>query len=390
LRWQRPDLFMPEGVTRISALDAHRGQRLDAAAIGASVLAEADLLGVTATGALSILGHALHDNDPAALATATTSLLPTTRTVRIQADHTVVATGMPAPDLEQLLDACAEPETRGHSHTWRITAASIRGYFDAGHGSAQQLLARLEEVVLGGIPQPVRYLVGDVDRRYGHLTITIGVTVIHTDDPILLTQVCADRAVITLAPQQIAPTVLVCAVRPDKVTSVLRAAGYAPTIHNATGQTVIELTDHAGLGNAMIETPVSVQDEAAGGVRVTADADTEWIERLAARDDDREPSLTGAAAEIHRQAPELGAGDCQILAAAVADRSPIVIECTAASGPATATLRRPVLIGDHLVNLTTAGDTRRGEGHRLHELRMVQALPIRGQRRSPTRALEEG
>lgn len=380
LRWQAPGLFLPEEETTRSVLDERRGQRLDAAAIGASVLAEAELLGVTSGGAATPLGHALATGDTSGLVDAAKVLLPSATTVRFQADHTAVVTGAPDPGLADLLDACAEQETRGHVHTWRISTASVRAFLDDGHGTAADLLVRLEAVAAGGVPQPVRYLITDVGRRHGHLTVMPSVTVIHAEDETLLAQVAADRAVAKLRLRLLAATVLLSAAGREETVAVLRTAGYLPAVHDAAGNPVLTLhprTTRADPGE------VPEPDSEPTAVVPAAAADTGWIARLAA--EEAEPELTGAAADIHRQAPALGAADCQLLATAVANRSPIVIEYTHdmhGTGPAsTDTLRRPVLSGDRLINLTTAGTPGR-TSHPLNQLRMVHALPAPRRRRT--------
>ncbi|TCO61091.1 hypothetical protein EV192_103675 [Actinocrispum wychmicini] len=115
LQWHCPRLFLDPAGDRVDRL---HGWRLDADVAGPAVLAETALLGITADdGVVTPVGRALAASDPAELAEA---LLPVARRVRVQADYTVIATGLPTVEVDTLLDSCARPETDGFARTWRI------------------------------------------------------------------------------------------------------------------------------------------------------------------------------------------------------------------------------------------------------------------------------
>jgi hypothetical protein len=188
-----------------------------------ATLAEAELLGVTAHGALTTIGHALrtllhagadryfpavpgagpdltdHPHLAAATAqlqTALEALLPAPRTTaRFQADLTATVTGAAAPDLTDLLTTVADRESEGHAIVWRITPATLRRAFDTGL-DADTLLERLTAVSEGGaeLPQPLAYTVKDVARTHGRLRVVRSACCIRSDDEHLITEVAATRA----------------------------------------------------------------------------------------------------------------------------------------------------------------------------------------------------
>lgn len=141
-----------------------------------ATLAEAELLGVVAHGALTPIGHAVlgllragaHRHFPAVpgagpslrdrpalddavrqLSAALDALLPAPQTTaRFQADLTAVVAGASALELTDLLAACADRESEGHAVVWRITPAAVRRALDSGWDAAD-LLARLAGCLRG-------------------------------------------------------------------------------------------------------------------------------------------------------------------------------------------------------------------------------------------------
>ncbi|HUR07599.1 MAG TPA: helicase-associated domain-containing protein [Nonomuraea sp.] len=169
LRWTRPRWFRPVGdQRRISSLDYD--DRVPPEDVLSAVLAEAERLGLVVRGALTPLGDALATGGPAALNDLAESMWQVTTTATIQADHTIIATGLPAPDLTALLDSCADLESADpHARIWRLSPASVRRHLDTG-ATADDLLTALLAVAPAGIPQVVRYLIADAGRRHGTLT----------------------------------------------------------------------------------------------------------------------------------------------------------------------------------------------------------------------------
>uniref|UniRef100_A0AAU2VC90 Helicase-associated domain-containing protein n=1 Tax=Streptomyces sp. NBC_00003 TaxID=2903608 RepID=A0AAU2VC90_9ACTN len=234
-----------------------------------AVLADAELLGVTAHHALTPLGHALRAlleagadryfpaipgtgpslKDHPALADAVTqlsealeALLPAPRTTaRFQADLTATVTGTAAPDLTDLLATVAERESEGHAIVWRITPTTLRRAFDTGL-DADTLLTQLSEVSEDDtpLPQPLTYTIKDVARTHGQLRVVRSACCIRSDDEHLLTEVAATRSLTKLGLRKIAPTVLISTVSPSDTLAALRTAGYTPVLEAETGTTILE------------------------------------------------------------------------------------------------------------------------------------------------------
>ncbi|WUD72216.1 helicase-associated domain-containing protein [Streptomyces sp. NBC_00510] len=266
--WFRPVLIAPYE-------DEDLEGRLEA------TLAEAELLGLVAHGALTEVGRAVAGllsagaarhypavpgayADPAAegadrlgeglaerpaLATAVAALRDALRsmlpapstTARFQADSTATVTGAPAPDLAALLSAVGDIESEGHAVVWRITPASLRRAFDAGW-DADGILERLTAVCRPGteLPQPLTYTVKDVARGHGRLRVVRSACCIRSDDTTLIAEVAQARGLAKLGLRRIAPTVLISTAPPDETLAALRTAGYAPALEAETGTTVLE------------------------------------------------------------------------------------------------------------------------------------------------------
>lgn len=198
------------------------------------VLAEAELLGVAAGGALSSLGRALL-TDAEAAATLAQSVLPAPgRDIMLQADLTAIAAGPLERDVAAELSTMADLESRGAASVWRISDASVRRCLDQG-GSAERMLAFLEQHAAKGVPQPLRYLVGDTARRHGSLRVAAAASVVTSDDPALLAEVRATRKAAKLQLRQVAPTVLVSPRPAAAVLETLRAAGFLPAAESDDG-----------------------------------------------------------------------------------------------------------------------------------------------------------
>ncbi|MFE0458205.1 helicase-associated domain-containing protein [Kitasatospora sp. NPDC058965] len=233
------------GLGRLVAWHRPQAGRLpDQAWPFATVIAEAELLGVVARGTLSPLGAALAGysaEQPGPLREAARELLPgATDRARIGADLTAVVAGPPSAGLAALLDAAAERETHGTASIWRFTAEGVRRALDGGR-SPQQLTAELARAAdLDRLPQPLAYLIADTARRHGRVKVLASGCVLHGDDPALLAELAAHRALAHLRLRRLAPTVLVSAAGPDRTLAALRAEGYAPAAEGADGLLLVD------------------------------------------------------------------------------------------------------------------------------------------------------
>jgi hypothetical protein len=205
-----------------------------------TVIREGELLGVLARGALSPLGAhlAVHADEELDI-TARRLLPPATTTARIGADLTAVVTGTPSARLAALLDSMADRETSGTASVWRFSVGSIRRALDAGR-TPDDITADLAAGSATALPQPLTYLIADTARGHGRVRIAPAACVIHGDEPALLAELAAHRALSKLSLRQLAPTVLVSGSPPATTLAALRAAGYAPVAETAGGTVRIE------------------------------------------------------------------------------------------------------------------------------------------------------
>lgn len=227
--WRRPMLFEDE--------------ELAPPYLGA-VLREAELLGVVVHGALTPAGRALltdaTEGDAADFERVVTSALaPACTTVVVQSDLTALVPGPPSARLAELLDGLAERETHGIASTWRFGPVSIRRALDAGR-TAEEILSELRAAADGDLPQPLEYLVNDVARRHGEVTVSPVACVICCPRSALLTEIRAHRRLRGLGLRELAPTVLGSAKPMNETLRALRDAGYAPAGRDAAGTPLIE------------------------------------------------------------------------------------------------------------------------------------------------------
>jgi Helicase conserved C-terminal domain len=209
-----------------------------------ATLAEAEVLGLVATGALTPLGHqllaAVRANDPhAVLQAALADVLPApSHTATFLPDLTAVVTGTAGAPLTRLLDTAADAERRDIASVWRFTEKSVRRALDAGH-TADELLAELTDAAERPLPQPLEYLINDVARRHGEVQVCAVATCVRVADAALGAELTAQRSLAPLGLRPLADTVLVSDRPVAEVLEALRSAGYAPAQQDASGATVV-------------------------------------------------------------------------------------------------------------------------------------------------------
>ncbi|MDT4894137.1 MAG: hypothetical protein QOE97_3172 [Pseudonocardiales bacterium] len=211
-----------------------------------AVLAEADLLGVTAAGGVTGYSRTLLAGTRAAAEQVLAAALPVpVDSVLVQPDLTIVVPGPPEPALAAELASIADLESSGGAHVFRVTESSVRRALDAGR-PAGELHAVLAQRSRTPIPQGLTYLIDDVARRHGVLRAGAASAYLRCDDEVLLSRVLADRADRALAALQlrrIAPTVVISTAPVPRVLEALRAAGYAPAAEAADGEVVTLAAD---------------------------------------------------------------------------------------------------------------------------------------------------
>lgn len=214
-----------------------------------ATLAEADAIGVIASGALSAAARIAVDQgstSPEHRRTRNTrvqqalqaALPPDVDQVLIQADLTIVAPGPLTTEMARHLRLLADIESRGHATVYRISESSIRRTLDAGWDAAT-IHATLASFSRTPVPQPLSYLVDDVARRHGAVRVGNALGYIRCDDPDTLTAIVADRRLRTLALTRIAENVVISQFPTRELLSGLREAGYAPAAESPEGTVVI-------------------------------------------------------------------------------------------------------------------------------------------------------
>ena len=191
---------------------------------------EAELLGLVAMSASTPQLRALVEGDDAALSTLAKTLLGSDQDQFVlQSDLSAMALGPLDPGVAAPLGELADRRPDAATPIFSFTEASIRRGFDKGW-TAETITTFLERHALSGIPQPLRYLVTDVERRYGSIRVTGASSVLVTDDEALAVEVATTRRAARLGLRLVAPTVLIGPVSPHQLLDELRAEGFFPVL----------------------------------------------------------------------------------------------------------------------------------------------------------------
>ena len=197
------------------------------------VLAEAEMLGLVGSGALSQLGSAFAEDDPDdALAILGEHLPAALNHVLLQADLTAVAPGYLSPALTEQLLVMADAEGQGPATIYRFSAESIKRALDSGYDAAG-LLAFLREHSATAVPQPLKYLVEDTASRHGRLHVGQAASFIRSEDESALTDLLAGPKAAQLGLVRLAPTVVASSAPPRELAAVLRSLGLSPSVDGA-------------------------------------------------------------------------------------------------------------------------------------------------------------
>jgi len=199
------------------------------------VLDEAELLGFVGCGALSSAGRvaAAGGGEDAAAALARWAPEVTTTFV-VQADLTAIAAGDLDAAVRRELQLLADVESKGAATVYRFSEASLRRGFDAGR-TAAEIDTFLDQHAERGVPQPLRYLVGDIGRRHGRVRIGTASCYLRCDDPALLAEILRGKQTASLGLRRLTDTVLLSDAEPEAVLATLRKAGYLPMRESADG-----------------------------------------------------------------------------------------------------------------------------------------------------------
>ena len=196
--------------------------------------AEAALLGLTAVEGLTPALAALVADDQAELEVAAEATLGVDQSQFVlQSDLTAVALGPLEPVVAGRLAEMADRRSGLSIPTYRFTEGSIRRGLDRGW-SAEAIEQFLVDHALSGLPQPLQYLLADVDRRYGTVRVLAASSVIVTTDEAAAVEIASTTRAARLGLRLVAPTVLVGPVEPHRMVEELRAEGLFPVLDGAT------------------------------------------------------------------------------------------------------------------------------------------------------------
>ncbi len=199
---------------------------------------EALWLGLAALDAISSFAKVpLQPGQP--MPTELTALFPApvTRFV-IQTDLTAVTAGPLEHDVAARLRMLADQESRGGGGVYRFSASSLRRAFDMGWSAADVQLW-LEQHSTTDVPQPLRYMVGDVARHHGSIRVGPAGCYVRLADQAQAAALLAHPAASELGLRAVAPGVLVAAVDENELVPLLRELGHTPAIENSAGEVIV-------------------------------------------------------------------------------------------------------------------------------------------------------
>jgi hypothetical protein len=200
-------------------------------------LDEMKLLGLQVDGVPTSMASALMEGDRHTVRSLLTAPGAGSWQLILQTDLTALVSGRAPSPVRAELELLADVEERGAATLYRFSEGSLRGAFDAGR-SGEEIVAFLGEHAAKGVPQPLAYLVSDVERRHGKVRVGRAGCYIRFEDPALTAEVARDKRTSKLGLRLIAPTVLVCDQPNDAVVAALRAAGYLPLVESKDGSAV--------------------------------------------------------------------------------------------------------------------------------------------------------
>ena len=331
-----------------------------------AVLAEADLLGLTAAGGLTGYTRTLLAGTRVVAEQVLTGALPTpVDYFLVQPDLTIVVPGPPTPELAAELSATADLESTGGASVYRVTESSLRRALDSGR-TASDIAALMSQRSRTPVPQSLSYLIDDLARRHGILRSGAASSYLRCDDEALLARVLSDRNVSSLGLRQIAPTVVITTTPVPRLLDALREAGYAPAAEAADGE-VVSLGVEAA--RAPSRQPVrSVRSRAVGSQSQLG----ELVTRIRSGDAMTEHSVPALA----QQVPGVtSAATMGVLREAIRDARRIVLGVAETDGVATRHTILPISMGGGYVRGQESGSPGL-RSFQLHRITSVHLLSV--------------
>lgn len=174
----------------------------------------------------------------------------------LQADLSIIAPGPVPTKTEALLRRFANTETISLASTYRLSALSICHGLET--GLTTELIAKTLSDSFGAkLPQPVEYLLAEVQNRFGRLVVVEAKTgedrsFIQSPDNVLLTEIGNDPRLRPFSLMRPSNEVLSCRFEPSVVYFGLRECGYLAIRQDASGKVIspIEASETAKVSAA--------------------------------------------------------------------------------------------------------------------------------------------
>ena len=193
-----------------------------------AILDEMELLGISSMGTLTTFGREmLSGNDD--IHELQKHLPPEVDYIIVQADLTALAPGRLPINSRLFMQQVANVESTGGATTYRFTAGSVLNGLEQGL-SGEQILEGMTRLSKTALPQPLEYLIKDVERRHGQLSAGKATMFLRCEDAELLRTILADRSLEVLGLRQVDTHLLISEQSAEKVFAGLRKAGYAPLV----------------------------------------------------------------------------------------------------------------------------------------------------------------
>lgn len=171
----------------------------------------------------------------------------------VQADLSIISLGPLTPGLHKQLGMIASAEDLGLASRFRISAQSICHAMESGM-SIGEISAFLEKHSKGPLPQPVNYLLTEVEQKFGKLKVieSLQGTVVDSDDTILLRQIYGQSNLKALL-FEVKNHALFSRLDQELVYFNLRAQGYLAVMFDEFGAMVSPRLEAAELSTVAID-----------------------------------------------------------------------------------------------------------------------------------------
>lgn len=197
-----------------------------------------------------------------AVAEAVSHLPAVQERIILQADGSIIAPGPLATKVEARLRKVAETESIGLASTYRLTPLSITHGLELGEkiSEIREMLTQLSALPL---PQPVEYLLTDVEKRFGKLLIGPGNlewrSQISSEDVVLLTEISSDARLKPFALHRQAPELIACRFEPSVVYFGLRECGFLAIRVDGSGRVISPITTVEPMATSLAASPIDAK-----------------------------------------------------------------------------------------------------------------------------------